>query len=97
MVYLLDDHLSSTTERYYRKQVDTSWNQRPTLDYVMCQLFATFKTTTEASQVMKLFMPKNDSKRTWVERFLYTVAVSDVGGARTRLFRTSSSTTLHLS
>lgn len=48
-----------------------------TLDYVMCQLFATFKTTVTASPAMKLFMQKKYSKRAWAEYFLYMVAVSD--------------------
>ena len=46
----------------------------------MCQLLATFKTTVTASQAMKLFMQKKDSKRTWAERYLYMVAVSDARG-----------------
>ena len=43
----------------------------------MWQLLATFKTTITASQAMKLFMQKKDSKRTWAEHYLYIVTVSD--------------------
>uniref|UniRef100_A0AAV1UM57 Transposase n=1 Tax=Peronospora matthiolae TaxID=2874970 RepID=A0AAV1UM57_9STRA len=44
----------------------------------MYQLLATYKTTITASQEMKLFMRKKDSKRTWAEHYLYMVAISDV-------------------
>ena len=65
----------------------------PTIDYVMCQLLATFKTKVTASQARKLFMQKKDSKSTWAEHFLYMVAVSDACGGADSLVWTIFSTT----
>ena len=61
-VNLLDHHHSKAAERYYHKQVDMWWNQRTTLDWFICQMLATFKTTITASSSMKLFMQIQDSK-----------------------------------
>ncbi|CAI5733954.1 unnamed protein product [Hyaloperonospora brassicae] len=46
----------------------------------MEQLLATFKTTIKAGQAMKLFLAKKEARRTWVEHYLYMVAVSDARG-----------------
>uniref|UniRef100_A0AAV1UQE0 CCHC-type domain-containing protein n=1 Tax=Peronospora matthiolae TaxID=2874970 RepID=A0AAV1UQE0_9STRA len=48
----------------------------------MEKMLQTFRTTITASQAMRLFTAKKDSKRTWPEHYLYLVAVSDAcGGA----------------
>ena len=54
--------------------------QQPRLEHVMEQLHLAFKTTIWESQAMKLFMAKKETQRTWAERFLYMVAVSDARG-----------------
>ena len=46
----------------------------------MEQLHLTFKTTSTAGQVMKLFMIKEEARRTWAEHFLYMVTVRDARG-----------------
>lgn len=65
----LGHYLQGMAERYYYKQLETWWNQMPTLQYAMEKMFEAFKTHITSAQSMKLFAKQKDPKKTWTEHF----------------------------
>nr|CCA26408.1 conserved hypothetical protein [Albugo laibachii Nc14] len=67
-------------ERYDHKQIETWWNQMPTLQYAMKKMLEAFKTHITPALSMLLFTKPKDQKKSWTEHFLYLVAVAEVSG-----------------
>lgn len=73
-------YLSGTAERYYPKQVELWWSQRLTLKYIMERMLKAFKTNITPAQAIKLFTAPKNTRRSWSERYMYMLAVSEACG-----------------
>ena len=81
-VDVLGQHLAGKAQTYYRRQVETWWRERQTLEHAMQRFLQTFSAKISPAQSMKLFTAPKASHRIWTDHFLYLTAVSGAcGGA----------------
>ena len=73
----LGRYLGGKAQAYFQKRYMDWWAEVPTLIHVMDRLNEAFRTHITRSTANRLLTAKKDPRRSWVDHYMYLVAVND--------------------